>query len=77
MVINGEPVYPDKGSMTGHLPEGNDGLGLSYWVCQVKMFCDKEIYEKIKAKALSTGAGYSAGRYFKRRPGTKYLYLLY
>ncbi len=26
--VNGEPVFPEKGEMKGHLPKGNDGLGL-------------------------------------------------
>ena len=26
--VNGEPVLPEKGKLTGHLPEGNNGLGL-------------------------------------------------
>jgi methylmalonyl-CoA mutase len=55
--INGEPVHPEKGSMTGHLPKGNDGLGLRLLGLSGQDVLDKEIYEQIKAKALSTVRG--------------------
>jgi methylmalonyl-CoA mutase len=55
--INGEPVFPDKGSMTGHLPKGNDGLGLRLLGLSGEDVLDKEVYEQIKAKALATVRG--------------------
>ncbi len=50
--VNGEPVFPEKGKLTGHLPKGNDGLGLRLLGLSGEDVLDKEIYEKIKAKAL-------------------------
>ncbi len=55
--INGEPVQPEKGSMTGHLPKGNDGLGLRLLGLSGEDVLEKEIYEQIKAKALATVRG--------------------
>ncbi|MEO8861167.1 MAG: methylmalonyl-CoA mutase family protein, partial [Ginsengibacter sp.] len=55
--INGEPVFPDKGSMTGHLPKGNDGLGLRLLGLSGEDVLDKDVYEQIKAKALATVRG--------------------
>ncbi len=55
--IHGEPVIPEKGKMTGHLPKGNDGLGLRLLGLSGEDVLDKEIYEEIKAKALSSVRG--------------------
>ena len=54
---NGEKVRPYKGQMIGQLPEGNDGLGLRLLGLSGEDVLDKEIYEQIKAKALSTVRG--------------------
>jgi isobutyryl-CoA mutase len=55
--INGEEVRPEKGQMTGDLPKGNDGLGLRLLGLSGEDVLDKEIYERIKANALSTVRG--------------------
>ena len=55
--INGEAVFPLQGNMTGHLPKGNDGLGLRLLGLSGEDVLDKEIYDQIKAKALSTVRG--------------------
>lgn len=55
--VNGEPVYPEKGSMTGHLPKGNDGLGLRLLGLSGADVLPENIYNDIKAKALSTVRG--------------------
>jgi len=55
--VNDEPVYPEKGKMTGHLPKGNDGLGLRLLGLSGEDVLDKEIYEEIKAKTLSSVRG--------------------
>lgn len=55
--VNGEPVLPEKGSMAGHLPEGNDGLGLRLLGLSGEDVLEKEIYEKIKGNALATVRG--------------------
>ena len=55
--INDEPVYPEKGKMTGHLPKGNDGLGLRLLGLSGEDVLDKNVYEEIKAKALSSVRG--------------------
>ena len=34
----------------------------------------EDVYETIKANSIDNSARNSAGRYFKRRPGTEYLY---
>ena len=57
MGVNGEPVQPEKGSMTGHLPKGNDGLGLRLLGLSGEDVLEKEIYEQIKARALATVRG--------------------
>ncbi|MEO6289020.1 MAG: methylmalonyl-CoA mutase family protein, partial [Ginsengibacter sp.] len=46
--IHGEPVISEKGKMTGHLPKGNDGLGLRLLGLSGEDVLDKEIYEEIK-----------------------------
>ena len=55
--INGEKVRAYKGKMIGQLPEGNDGLGLRLLGLSGEDVLDKEVYEQIKAKALSTVRG--------------------
>ena len=55
--INGEEVSPQKGNMTGHLPKGNDGLGLRLLGLSGADVLDKEIYEEIKGKALASVRG--------------------
>ncbi|MEO6819817.1 MAG: methylmalonyl-CoA mutase family protein, partial [Ginsengibacter sp.] len=55
--VNGEPVIPEKGKLTGHLPKGNDGLGLRLLGLSGEDVLDKKVYEEIKAKALSTVRG--------------------
>ncbi len=55
--IHGQPVQPEKGEMKGHLPKGNDGLGLRLLGLSGEDVLAKEIYEEIKAKALSSVRG--------------------
>src|SRR6185312_6686699 len=55
--VNGEPVLPEKGEMAGHLPKGNNGLGLRLLGLCGGDVLDKKIYEKIKAEALSSVRG--------------------
>lgn len=55
--VNGEAIFPDKGKMTGHLPKGNDGLGLGLLGLSGEDVLDKNIYEEIKAKTLSSVRG--------------------
>jgi methylmalonyl-CoA mutase len=55
--INGEPVFPEKGDMRGHLPKGNNGLGLRLLGLSGEDVLDKEIYEQIKSRTLSTVRG--------------------
>jgi len=55
--VNGEPVFPEKGKMTGHLPKGNDGLGLRLLGLSGEDVLPKNVYEEIKEKALSTVRG--------------------
>lgn len=55
--IHGEPVQPEKGKIKGHLPKGNDGLGLRLLGLSGEDVLDKEIYEEIKTKALSSVRG--------------------
>ncbi|MBN9352351.1 MAG: cobalamin-dependent protein [Chitinophagaceae bacterium] len=55
--INGEPVYPEKGSLVGHLPKGNDGLGLRLLGLSGSDVLPADVYSEIKKKALSTVRG--------------------
>ncbi|MEO8822839.1 MAG: methylmalonyl-CoA mutase family protein [Ginsengibacter sp.] len=57
MGVNGEAVSPEIGEMKGHLPKGNDGLGLRLLGLSGEDVLDKNIYEEIKAKALSSVRG--------------------
>jgi methylmalonyl-CoA mutase len=55
--VNGEEVLPEKGEMKGHLPKGNDGLGLRLLGLSGGDVLDKNIYEEIKARTLSSVRG--------------------
>ncbi|MEO9021726.1 MAG: methylmalonyl-CoA mutase family protein [Ginsengibacter sp.] len=55
--INGEPVLPEKGKLTGHLPKGNDGLGLRLLGLSGQDVLPEKVYEEIKAKTLSSVRG--------------------
>ncbi|MEO8855043.1 MAG: methylmalonyl-CoA mutase family protein, partial [Ginsengibacter sp.] len=55
--VNDEPVYPEKGEMIGHLPKGNNGLGLRLLGLSGEDVLDKKVYEEIKSKTLSTVRG--------------------
>ncbi|MBW7839152.1 MAG: methylmalonyl-CoA mutase, partial [Chitinophagaceae bacterium] len=57
MGVNDKPVYPERGSMTGHLPKGNDGLGLRLLGISGEDVLPKDVYEAIKARALATARG--------------------
>ncbi len=57
MGVNGEPVIPFEGKLTGELPKGNDGLGLRLLGLSGEVVLDKNIYEEIKAKTLSAVRG--------------------
>ena len=54
---DGLPVIPEKGELKGALPGGNDGLGLKLLGLSGKDVLPADVYEKIKAKALSTVRG--------------------
>ena len=54
---DGSLVMPLKGEMAGALPQGNNGLGLRLLGLSGKDVLPEDIYEKIKAKALSTVRG--------------------
>ncbi len=67
--VNGKPVHhstlqknagaqvPSSGGEGGVLPEGNDGLGLRLLGLSGQDVLPKEVYQKIKAQALSTVRG--------------------
>ncbi len=55
--VNGEPVLPLEGKMTGHLPKGNDGLGLRLLGLSGEDVLSKDIYEDIKEKTLASVRG--------------------
>jgi methylmalonyl-CoA mutase len=55
--VNGEPVFPEKGKLVGHLPKGNDGLGLRLLGLSGADVLPKEVYAEIKAQAISTVRG--------------------
>ncbi len=55
--VNGEAVLPEKGEMKGHLPKGNNGLGLRLLGLSGEDVLDKEIYEEIKVKTLASVRG--------------------
>ncbi len=55
--IDGKAVIPHKGELKGALPAGNDGLGLRLLGLSGSDVLPKEVYEKIKAEALSQVRG--------------------
>lgn len=57
MGTDGKPVEPVKGEMKGALPGGNDGLGLRLLGLSGKDVLPEDVYEQIKARALSTVRG--------------------
>ena len=54
---DGKAVTPAHGEFAGALPEGNDGLGLRLLGLSGKDVLPADIYEQIKAKALSSVRG--------------------
>lgn len=57
MGVDGKAVMPVKGELKGALPNGNDGLGLRLLGLSGSDVLLKDIYEKIKADALSQVRG--------------------
>ena len=55
--VDGKEIVPAKGNLQGALPEGNDGLGLRLLGLSGQDVLPKDVYEQIKAKALSTVRG--------------------
>ncbi len=55
--VDGKEIVPAKGTLEGALPEGNDGLGLRLLGLSGQDVLPQEVYEQIKAKALSTVRG--------------------
>lgn len=55
--VDGKPVKPNKGNLDGKLPEGNDGLGLRLLGLSGEEVLPKNIYDKIKAEALTQVRG--------------------
>ena len=55
--VDGKAVTPLNGEMKGGLPEGNDGLGLRLLGLSGKDVLPADVYESIKAKALSSVRG--------------------
>ncbi len=54
---DGRKVLPKDGDLKGSLPAGNDGLGLRLLGLSGQDVLPKDVYEQIKAKALSTVRG--------------------
>ena len=54
---DGKPVMPKNGELLGALPAGNNGLGLRLLGLSGADVLPKEVYEKIKAEALSQVRG--------------------
>jgi isobutyryl-CoA mutase len=54
---DGKPVIPKNGELHGALPAGNNGLGLRLLGLSGADVLPKEVYEKIKAEALSQVRG--------------------
>jgi methylmalonyl-CoA mutase len=54
---DGKPVIPKHGELQGALPNGNSGLGLRLLGLSGSDVLPKEVYEKIKASALSQVRG--------------------
>jgi isobutyryl-CoA mutase len=57
MGADGKVVIPNKGELIGVLPEGNNGLGLRLLGLSGADVLPAEVYNQIKAKALSTVRG--------------------
>ncbi len=55
--VDGKEIIPVDGDLEGALPEGNNGLGLRLLGLSGQDVLPKEIYEEIKAKALTTVRG--------------------
>jgi methylmalonyl-CoA mutase len=55
--VNGQAVSTEKGKLTGHLPNGNDGLGLRLLGLSGEDVLDKKAYQEIKAKTLASVRG--------------------
>jgi len=55
--VDGQNIMPQHGNFEGVLPEGNDGLGLRLLGLSGKDLLPADVYETIKAKALSTVRG--------------------
>ncbi|MEP6711891.1 MAG: methylmalonyl-CoA mutase family protein, partial [Ferruginibacter sp.] len=55
--VDGKPITPALGNFSGVLPEGNDGLGLRLLGLSGRDVLPAEVYEQIKAKALSNVRG--------------------
>lgn len=55
--VDGKPVQPQHGEMIGNLPQGNNGLGLRLLGLSGEDVLPKDVYEKIKANALSQVRG--------------------
>ena len=55
--VDGREIIPAKGNLEGILPEGNDGLGLRLLGLSGSDVLPADVYEKIKATALSTVRG--------------------
>ena len=70
-------MTPVKGRLDGALPQGNDGLGLRLLGLSGSDVLPADVYEQIKAKALSTVRGHRSGGYFERRPGPEHLHILH
>ena len=54
---DGKPVSPTGGQLSGALPAGNDGLGLRLLGLSGKDVLPDDVYQQLKAKALSTVRG--------------------
>jgi methylmalonyl-CoA mutase len=54
---DGKPLLPVKGELQGALPTGNNGLGLRLLGLSGADVLSKDVYEKIKAEALSQVRG--------------------
>ena len=55
--VDGRPVEPLHGKLNGVLPEGNDGLGLRLLGLSGSDVLPEDVYQAIKAKALSSVRG--------------------
>lgn len=57
MGTDGKLIIPQKGALTGGLPEGNNGLGLRLLGLSGKDVLPAEIYQQIRAHAMATVRG--------------------